>query len=91
MASDLKERLGEMVELVGWPVTQKEVWTSEGLTMNFVSFEDETALYETVLFPEAYARFRRLLLDQRPLLVRGVVKDDQGALNVEIATLAECR
>lgn len=90
-ACDLEEHLGEMVELIGWPVTQKEVWTSEGLTMNFVSFEDETALYETVLFPEAYARFRRLLLDQRPLIVRGVVKDDQGAMNVEVQALEEVR
>jgi len=43
---------------------------------------------ETVLFPGAYGRYQSLLLDQRPLLVDGVVKDDQGALNVEISALS---
>ncbi|OHE61598.1 MAG: hypothetical protein A2Y36_15265 [Treponema sp. GWA1_62_8] len=65
-------------------MTQKEVWTKDGLAMNFVSFEDETALFETVLFPEVYDRYRTLLFDQRPLLLFGKVADDQGALSVEL-------
>jgi DNA polymerase-3 subunit alpha/error-prone DNA polymerase len=68
-------------------VTQKEVLTKDGLGMDFVSFEDETALYETVLFPDAYKRYRLLLFDQRPLIVVGTVKEDQGALNVEVESL----
>jgi DNA polymerase-3 subunit alpha/error-prone DNA polymerase len=83
-AVDLPRCVGQKVGLVGWPVTQKEVWTVDGSTMDFLSLEDETALYETVLFPDVYARFRTLLFDQRPLRVWGAVKDDQGAINVEI-------
>ena len=86
-ASDLERYTGSCIRLLGWPVTQKEVLTKDGLEMNFVSFEDETALYETVLFPDAYERYRNLLFDQRPLVVIGMVKDDQGALNVEVASL----
>jgi DNA polymerase-3 subunit alpha/error-prone DNA polymerase len=86
-AHDLGKHLGRRVRLLGWPVTQKEVYTMEGLPMDFTTFEDETALYETVLFPGAYGRYRTLLLDQRPLFVDGVVKDDQGALNVEVSAL----
>ncbi len=52
--------------------------------MEFVSFEDETALYETVLFPAAYARFRHLLYEQRPLLLRGLVEEDRGAVTVTL-------
>jgi len=52
--------------------------------MEFVSFEDETALYETVLFPEAYARFRRLLYGSGPLLLRGLVEEDRGAVTVTL-------
>jgi len=87
LARDLERYRGRRVRLLGWPVTQKEVLTVDGLGMDFVSFEDETALYETVLFPEVYARYRRLLFDQRPLLVDGTVVDDQGALNVEVRSL----
>lgn len=87
LAKDIPAHLGRQVVLAGWPVTQKEVLTAGGRSMDFVSFEDETALYETVLFPETYARFKRLLLDQRPLAVSGRVKDDQGALVVEVSGL----
>ena len=84
LARDLSLHVGSRIGLVGWPVTQKEVWTKDGLAMNFVSFEDETALFETVLFPEVYDRYRTLLFDQRPLLLFGKVADDQGALSVEL-------
>jgi DNA polymerase III alpha subunit len=88
MACDIPRNVGKRVTLIGWPVTQKEVMTSGGLIMDFVSLEDETALYETVFFPEAYARYRHLLLDQRPLVVHGLVTEDQGALSVEVQALA---
>jgi DNA polymerase-3 subunit alpha/error-prone DNA polymerase len=68
-------------------VTQKEVLTKDGLGMDFVSFEDESALYETVLFPDVYKKYRNLLFEQRPLIVDGTVMEDQGALNVEVKSL----
>lgn len=89
-AKDLPLYIGRKVGLVGWPVTQKEVWTADGSTMDFLSLEDETALYETVLFPDVYARFRTLLFDRRPLRVWGAVKDDQGAINVEVIEVRPC-
>jgi hypothetical protein len=39
------------VKMAGRSVTQKEVRTKDGLTMSFLSLEDEIALYETVIFP----------------------------------------
>jgi DNA polymerase-3 subunit alpha/error-prone DNA polymerase len=76
--------LGKQVKMIGWPVTQKEVWTKDGLTMSFLSLEDETALYETVIFPRVYEKYGRLLFDQRPLLVHGRVCDDMGAVSFEV-------
>jgi len=84
LARDIPLHVGHEITLIGWPVTQKEVMTSDGHLMDFVSLEDETALYETVFFPETYARYRHLLFDQQALLVRGTVTDDQGALSVEV-------
>jgi DNA polymerase-3 subunit alpha/error-prone DNA polymerase len=83
-ADRLGEHMGREVKMIGWPVTQKEVWTKDGLAMSFLSLEDETALYETVIFPQVYERYGRLLFDQRPLLVWGRVCDDLGAVSVEV-------
>jgi DNA polymerase-3 subunit alpha/error-prone DNA polymerase len=54
------------VKLISWPITQKEVWTKNGLTMSFLSFEDETGMYETVISPQVYDKYHTLLFDQRP-------------------------
>jgi len=83
-ARHIAEYLGQNVKMLGWPITQKEVWTKDGLTMSFLSLEDETALYETVIFPEIYNRFNKLLFDQQPLLVYGKIMSDNGAISLEI-------
>ena len=86
-ALHIGEYKGRNVKMIGWPVTQKDVWTKDGLTMSFLSLEDETALYETVIFPQAYDRYNKLLFDQRPLLVYGRVADDNGAVSLEISKI----
>jgi len=86
-AEDLPGLVGHRVELVGWPITAKPVLTAEEEPMEFVSFEDETALYETVLFPETYATYRHLLFEERPLLVRGLVEEDRGAVTVTVSSM----
>ncbi len=88
LGRDLPRLVGRRVGLVGLPITAKPVITAGGQAMEFVSFEDETALYETVLFPEAYARFRHLLYGSGPLLLRGLVEEDRGAVTVTLADMA---
>jgi len=61
-AIDLARYVGHTVSLLGWPITAKPVLTALEEPMEFVSFEDETALYETVLFPATYQRCHHLLL-----------------------------
>jgi DNA polymerase-3 subunit alpha/error-prone DNA polymerase len=80
----IEEYIGRNVKMIGWPVTQKDVWTKDGLSMCFLSLEDETALYETVVFPRVYECYNRLLFDQQPLLVFGLVSNDEGAVSLEI-------
>jgi DNA polymerase-3 subunit alpha/error-prone DNA polymerase len=83
-AIHIGEYIGRYVKMAGWPVTQKDVWTKDGLTMSFLSLEDETGLYETVIFPNVYDKYNRLLFDQPPLLVYGRVCDDMGAVSFEV-------
>ncbi len=92
LGKDLPDLAGRRVVLAGWPITAKPVLTSADEPMEFVSFEDETSLYEAVLFPDAYLRYRFLLHDGKPLWVRGRVQEDRGAtvLSVESLAAMEC-
>ena len=76
--------LGQNVTMLGWPITQKEVWTKDGLTMSFLSLEDETGIYETVIFPQVYGKYSKLLFDQQPLLIHGKPVSDEGAISLEV-------
>jgi DNA polymerase-3 subunit alpha/error-prone DNA polymerase len=87
-ALHIGEYVGKNVKMVGWPVTQKDVWTKDGLTMSFLSLEDETAIYETVIFPKVYDLYNKLLFDQQPLLVYGLVANDNGAVSLEVSRIS---
>jgi DNA polymerase-3 subunit alpha/error-prone DNA polymerase len=88
LARDLGAHIGRVVLLVCIPVTRKEVLTSGGDDMCFVSLEDETAIIEAVLFPEAFDAYARFFFEVRPLVVEGKVEDDQGAISFEIRRVA---
>jgi len=81
---DLHEYLGSEAVIVCIPITRKEVLTSGGEDMAFVSLEDETAITEAVLFPEVYRRYANLLGETLPLIVTGRITDDLGAISFEI-------
>lgn len=86
-AVELPRFVGKMVWVKGWPITRKEVVTREGDPMAFVSFEDETAIYETVFFPEAYRRFCQTLGWERPYALRGTVEESFGTVSLSVSYL----
>jgi DNA polymerase-3 subunit alpha/error-prone DNA polymerase len=90
-AAWLPKYIGGSVKLIGWPITQKEVWTKDGLAMSFLSFEDETGMYETVIFLHAYEKYHTLLFDKQPLVVYGKAVDDHGALILEVGKIETLR
>ncbi len=81
-ANELREHVGRTVRILSWPVSAKTITTTTGEHMEFVSFEDETALYEAVLFPRPYRRFANLLFCDFPVTVTGEVDEDYGALSL---------
>ncbi len=83
-ARDLPSRVGRRVTLAGWPVTGKTVHSRQGDPMKFVSFEDETGLYETVFFPREYRRFCHMLGKGRAYVLRGKVEEELGAITVTV-------
>ncbi|OQB96046.1 MAG: Error-prone DNA polymerase [Spirochaetes bacterium ADurb.Bin110] len=88
-AIDIARHIGHTVTLLGWPITAKPVLTSLEEPMEFVSFEDETALYETVLFPASFQRYHHLLYEERPLLIKGRVECDHGAVVLNVFEIAK--
>ncbi|HYV86509.1 MAG TPA: hypothetical protein VFB49_11400, partial [Patescibacteria group bacterium] len=82
--SDMARHVGERVAAIGWLITGKIVTTKDDEPMEFVSFEDTTAIYETTFFPRPYARFCRMLNAARPYLLRGRVEEDFGAVTLTV-------
>ena len=84
----LAAHVGRTVTTIGWLITGKIVATKDDEPMEFVSFEDTTAIYETTFFPRPYARFCRMLTTTRPYLLKGKVEEDFGALTVTVGEVA---
>jgi len=83
-AEKIGEYVGKTVTMAGWWVTGKAVSTKHGEPMEFVTFEDTTATFETTFFPRAYARFCRKLTRHRPYLLRGKVEEAFGVATLNI-------
>jgi len=52
--------------------------------MEFIGFEDTTALYDATFFPDAYERFCHLLAPHRPFLLTGRVEQDFGVSSLVV-------
>jgi error-prone DNA polymerase len=82
--ADLKEHVGRRVTTVGWWVSGKVVTTKDEEPMEFISFEDTSALYETTFFPQTYARFCHILNRSRPYVLTSLVEEDFGAVTLTV-------
>jgi error-prone DNA polymerase len=82
--SEMARHVGRQVQMIGWWVTGKMTVTKNEEPMEFVSFEDTTAIYEATFFPRTYARFCHMLNRQRPYLLRGKVEEDFGAVQLVV-------
>jgi len=83
-ARDMARYVGQRVTMLGWLITSKGVETKDGDPMEFVSFEDTTALYDATVFPDAYRRSYHLLSSDRPYLLEGLVEEDFGTVTLTV-------
>ncbi len=82
--ADLKNHVGQRVTTIGWWVSGKIVTTKDEEPMEFISFEDTSALYETTFFPQTYARFCHILNRSRPYVLTGLVEEDFDAVTLTV-------
>jgi len=83
-ANEIEKHAGERVTMIGWWVTNKMVYTRNEEPMSFISFEDTTALFETVVFPEPFRRFCATWTQTRPYILRGTVDEEFGAFTLHV-------
>lgn len=84
-AKEMARHVGENVNMVGWLVTGKLVTTKKQELMEFFSFEDLTALYETTFFPKVYSKFCHLINKSRPFVLRGKVESNFGVVTLNVS------
>ena len=75
------------VTLIGYPITRRTIITKDNLPMDFISFEDETTLYDVVIFPEVHKKYQHLLGVMSPLIIKGTVKQEVEALIIEVSMM----
>jgi error-prone DNA polymerase len=83
-ARDLHAWVGKQATTIGWQITGKTVHTKDGETMKFISFEDTTGTYETVLFPKVYYQFCHILNATRPYILKGQVEEAFSAITLNV-------
>jgi DNA polymerase III alpha subunit len=86
-ARELEGKIGQTVTLVGIQITRKDVLSGRGEPMSFVTFEDETGLVETVLFPGVFRKDGYLLYSPGPFAFCGKVEEEFGAVTVNVQEL----
>ena len=90
-AAKLVDHIGRRIWVLGWPITRKEVLTREMEPMEFVSFEDTTAIYEAVFFPEAFRRFCQQVDMGRAYLLYGQVESQFETVSLNVQQLQVLR
>jgi error-prone DNA polymerase len=86
-ATEMGRHVGQTVTMIGWLITGKTVETKHGEPMEFVSFEDTTAMFEATFFPDAYRTFCHLFSTECGYVLRGVVEEEFGAATLTVEDL----
>ena len=87
-AKDISNYCGKSIYLIGLCITHKESITRTSEPMQFLTLEDETDIYECVLFPKAFKEFGDLLQWEKLFIIRGIVKESFGVCSIMIEKMA---
>ena len=87
-AKDIPEYFGRSIYLIGVYITKKESITKTSDPMEFLTLEDETDIYECILFPSVFKEFGDLLHWEKLFIVKGKVEVSFGVYNINIEKIA---
>ena len=83
-AKDIPHYFGQSIYLIGVYITRKESVTHQSEPMEFLTLEDETDIYECVLFPDVFKECGDLLHWETLFIIRGTVEESFGVYSVTI-------
>ena len=86
-AKDIPRFEGKIINLAGVLITRKLTSTKKEEPMEFVTFEDETDIYECVMFPDVFTEFSDLLNWETLFIVQGKVEQAFGVYTITIEKL----
>ena len=86
-ACALTQCRGKRVTFAGWLISGKLVSTKTGEVMEFLTFEDETGLVETVFFPRVYRRYAQTLSSGQAFMLQGMVEEEYGTATLTVEKL----
>ncbi len=87
-ARDIPQYTGQTINLAGVYITRKVTSTRKHEAMEFVTFEDETDIFECVMFPGAFEEFGDLLNWESLFILRGKVEEAFGVYTITIEKLS---
>jgi DNA polymerase III alpha subunit len=85
--TNLKQHLGREIILYGQKVSQKRVSTKYQGHMAFITFSDDTCMFNTTFFPKAYEDCRDLLFLGGSYLIKGRVEQDMQDYQIVVSDL----
>ena len=88
LAVDIPNHVGHIITLAGVCLTTKTVKTRRGEPMEFLTLEDQTGIFECVLFPDQYKIFNDLVRWEKLFLIQGKVEEAWGVYTITIKKLA---
>mgnify|MGYP006279861689 CR=1 FL=1 len=86
-AQDIDKYLGQTINLLGVFITRKITSTKNRKRMAFVTFEDETDIYECVMFPGVFEAYGDLLNWESLFVLKGKVEEAWGYYTITIQKL----
>ena len=81
-ACDIPKRVGKSIYLLGVYITSKDTITGKNEQMKFLTLEDETEIYECVLFPKVFSELGDVIQWETLFVLRGEVKKTFGVHTV---------
>ena len=87
-AKGVDRYVGRTVTLIGWLITEKMVHTKRDEPMEFVTFEDSTALFDATVFPDTYRRYCHMIESHQGYVMTGLVEECFSTCTVTIKTLS---
>ena len=78
---------GKPVSIAGLVLIRQRPGSAKGVC--FITIEDETGVANLVVWPDVFARQRKIVMGARLMAVRGIIQSEEGVIHVVAARLED--